>query len=291
MNSLSKDKFHILDSTLTIKIKKVTKKDIDSIIALISQYDISTLILDSCGLTSTTIKFLSPVFDKITHLELAGNVIKDTGFLSILKMVSNTKLLKYLDVWDNYISLCNCPCSLNGLDLSSLEHLILSDNCIESKELEKLQVSNLSSLNLRNNSLTDIKAIFNNIINNNNTLTDLDISGNNFRDKEMTIDVNIQNNMLRKLTMENNNINDSMFKDLLGIIPCIENLSELNLYGNDVGDEDALQLFKFCAGKSDILDIDLSANNIDNDGFRYLNCLSHPLINKIDLRDNPCNCE
>ena len=119
--------------------------------------------------------------------------------------------------------------------------------CVEIAKLFDISKSQLTSLNLSYNNITDkgVK-VLSEVLVNNNKLHSLDLSGNNITDKGVKIlsEVLVDNNKLRSLDLSVNNITDKGVKLLSESLVNNNKLRSLNLSGNTEITNEAIKQIK-----------------------------------------------
>ncbi|XP_053705938.1 leucine-rich repeat-containing protein 23 [Synchiropus splendidus] len=179
----------------------------------------------------------------LRFLDVSGNQLSD------LSPVASLTQLLWLKVDNNAIStFVGQP-----LDkLTFLQWLSASSNCL--KDLDGLAVPSLESLNLSGNGYSSMRSFQGDNFAN---LVTLELRGNQL---ETTDGINLPN--LRRLYLAQNSINrlegldnlpklvilhlrDNLLENLDGLSPQLKSLQYLNIRGNAIADENALQALKF----------------------------------------------
>ena len=209
------------------------------------------------------------VNSSLTHLDLTGNSIGDSGTASLSQALAVNSSLTNLNLGWNYISDSGAASLSQALAVNS----------------------SLTNLNLSWNSIGDSGAAsLSQALEVNSSLTKLDLSGNNIGDSgaaslSQALEVN---SSLTKLDLSGNSISDSGAASLSQALEVNSSLTNLDLMHNDIGPSGAASLSQALAVNFSLANLDLTANSIGDPGAV---CLSQALavnssLTNLDLRGN-----
>ena len=160
-------------------------------------------------------------FNALDKLKLSGNKIRDISALTKVPFINCT----YLELKNNKIS--DIENSLGFISITNLLYLDLSYNLIKSIEgLNVTQFQNLITLNLGNNQISNIDLLKEVYFSN---LSKLDLFDNNIEDIKVFAEVPFKK--LKELNLSYNKIKNIDFNFMI-----FENLSKINLNGNEIND-------------------------------------------------------
>ena len=156
--------------------------------------------------------------------------------------------------------------------------------CVEIVKLFDISKSQLTSLDLSYNNITDkgVK-VLSEVLVNNNKLRSLNLRGNNITDKgaKFLSEVLVNNNKLRSLNLSVNNITDKGVKFLSEVLVNNNKLRSLNLSYNNITDKGVKLLSEVLVNNNKLHSLILSGNNITDKGVKLL---SEVLVNNNKLR-------
>ena len=237
------------------------------------------------------------VNSSLTHLDLTGNSIGDSGTASLSQALAVNSSLTNLNLGWNYISDSGAASLSQALAVnSSLTNLNLKFNSIgysgSVSFSQALAVnSSLTNLYLSWNSIGDSGAAsLSQALEVNSSLTKLDLSGNSISDSgaaslSQALEVN---SSLTNLDLMHNDIGPSGAASLSQALAVNFSLANLDLTGNSIGDPGAVCLSQALTVNSSLTNLDLRGNSI---GHSAASSLSQALavnssLTNLNLRGN-----
>ncbi|XP_041070448.1 NACHT, LRR and PYD domains-containing protein 3-like isoform X2 [Carcharodon carcharias] len=216
---------------------------------------IQELNLTNNNLTDSCAKDLSSVIStnqSLTDLDLGGNRLGDAGvkLLSVALRNLGCKIQRLSLTNNNLTDSCAKDLSSVISTNQSLTDLDLGENQLGDAGVKLLSVAlrnlgcTIQRLSLTNNNLTDSCAKdLSSVISTNQSLTDLDLGGNRLGDagvKLLSVALRNLGCKIQRLSLGDNTLTDSCAEDLASVFN--HSLTDLNLYGNKLGDSGVKRL-------------------------------------------------
>ena len=217
---------------------------------------------------------------ELTHLNLSGNEIGESGAQLLSEALSVNTKLTHLNLSGNQIGKSGAQLLSKALSVNTeLTHLNLSGNQIGKSGAQFLSDAlfyntTLTHLNLDDNLVgPDGVAYLSLALVFNTTLTYLNLDGNlaqAFGATYLSRALSRNTTALTDLNLARNEIDDSVANSLSRALSVNTTLTYLNLSGNKIGTPGATCLSRALLGNTTLTDLNLSGNKIDTSGATYL---------------------
>ena len=217
---------------------------------------------------------------ELTHLNLSGNEIGESGAQLLSEALSVNTKLTHLNLSGNQIGKSGAQLLSKALSVNTeLTHLNLSGNQIGKSGAQFLSDAlfcntTLTHLNLDDNLVgPDGVAYLSLALVFNTTLTYLNLDGNlaqAFGATYLSRALSRNTTVLTDLNLARNEIDDSVANSLSRALSVNTTLTYLNLSGNKIGTPGATCLSRALLGNTTLTDLNLSGNKIDTSGATYL---------------------
>ena len=235
---------------------KIDNKEIDQLSQALSvNTELTHLNLSGNEIGESGAQLLSEALSvntKLTHLNLSGNQIGKSGAQLLSKALSVNTELTHLNLSGNQIGKSGAQFLSDALfDNTTLTHLNLDDNLVGPDGVAYLSLA----------------LVFN------TTLTYLNLDGNlaqAFGATYLSRALSRNTTALTDLNLARNEIDDSVANSLSRALSVNTTLTYLNLSGNKIGTPGATCLSRALLGNTTLTDLNLSGNKIDTSGATYL---------------------
>ena len=211
---------------------------------------------------------------ELTHLNLSGNEIGESGAQLLSEALSVNTKLTHLNLSGNQIGKSGAQLLSNALSVNTkLTHLNLSGNQIGKSGAQLLSNAlfyntTLTHLNLDDNLVGPLGVAYLSLaLVVNTTLTYLNLDGNlaqAFGATYLSRALSRNTTALTDLNLARNEIDDSVAKSLSRALSVNTTLTYLNLSGNKIGTPGATSLFQVLSRNTTLTYLNLSENNIGN---------------------------
>ena len=211
---------------------------------------------------------------ELTHLNLSGNEIGESGAQLLSEALSVNTKLTHLNLSGNQIGKSGAQLLSNALSVNTkLTHLNLSGNQIGKSGAQLLSNAlfyntTLTHLNLDDNLVGPLGVAYLSLaLVVNTTLTYLNLDGNlaqAFGATYLSRALSRNTTALTDLNLARNEIDDSVAESLSRALSVNTTLTYLNLSGNKIGTPGATSLFQVLSRNTTLTYLNLSENNIRN---------------------------
>ena len=210
---------------------------------------------------------------KLTHLNLSGNEIDESGAKLLSKALFYNTALTHLNLGDNLVGARGVAYLSLALAVNTtLTYLNLDGNLAQAfgatylSSVLSRNTTALTDLNLARNEIDDsVAESLSRALSVNTTLTYLNLSGNEIGAPGATYlsRALLANTTLTDLNLSNNEINTSGAISLFKFLSRNTTLTHLNLSENNIRNPYALSFFEHLSDNTTLTNLNLSGNNID----------------------------
>ena len=210
---------------------------------------------------------------KLTHLNLSGNEIDESGALLLSEALFKNTTLTHLNLEENLVGADGVTSLSIALAFNTtLTYLNLDGNLAEPRGAAYLfwvlsrNTTALTDLNLAHNEIDDsVAESLSRALSVNTTLTYLNLSGNEIGafSAAYLSEALLRNTTLTDLNLSNNEIDTSSATVLFQFIPGNTTLTHLNLSENNIRYHYVLSFFEDLSDNTTLTNLNLSGNSID----------------------------
>ena len=276
--SLTDLDLHLSSSRTMFSRAKIDNKEIDQLSQALSvNTELTHLNLSGNEIGESGAELLSnalSVNTKLTHLNLSGNQIGESGAELLSNALSVNTELTHLNLSGNQIGKSGAQFLSDALFYNTtLTHLNLDDNLVGPNGVAYLSLAlvvntKLTYLNLDGNLAQAFGATYLSraLSRNTTALTDLNLARNEIDDsvaKSLSRALSV-NTTLTYLNLSGNKIGTPGATYLSGALSENTTLTDLNLSGNKIGTPGATSLFQVLSRNTTLTYLNLSENNIGN---------------------------
>ena len=229
---------------------------------------------------------------KMEELDISNNFMQATAIRKVFKSMRNISKLRKLYIHHNMIT--NEVADDIAVILSQnarLEELDISHNNLQTSGATKIfqgitHISTLTKLNIAHNMINDeaTKCILD-ILSTNSKLKELKLNHNNLVISDLT---KCSFTNLQEVDLSCTNLQTAVSIDGLNVV----SLRKCNISGNCITASEANRIANFLSKNDELKQIDLSCNNLQELGTRYiLNSIRITNLTKLNISNNQISCD
>ena len=233
---------------------------------------------------------------RLQTLDLNNNRFKTAGMIQIAKALQNTSTLTWFSITNNNVgeeAAVDIAAALSRN--ATLQTLDLQNNRFNAAGIIKIakalqNISTLTVFDISNNNIGEQAADdIASVLSHNNKLQTLDLRNNSFKAAMIKIAKALQNNVtLTVLDISNNNIGEEAADEIATALSCNARLQTLNLQNNNFKTTGMIKIAKALQNISTLTWFDISSNNVSEEAAGNIaKALSHSTrLQALNLRNN-----